>query len=177
MVFTRQQTSLQEIIDQWFDLYADDVYRFSLSLIGNREDARDVVQEVFLRAYKSFERFRNESSPKTWLFQIARNYTNDIYRKRRSERIYVQRYGDEIENTSVPFDTDIEMQDAITALKDSYRQVILLRFIHDLSVEETARTLHWTASKVRTTQHRALAQLKRLLGDRITFDSEFTEGR
>ncbi len=123
-----------------FDLYADDVYRFSFSLIGNRDDAMDVVQEVFFRAYKGWNQFRHDSAPKTWLFQIARNYINDLYRKKRSNRVYIDNYISTFDEKTTSFEEWIEIRDAISKLNENHRQVILLRFIHDLSVEDSVST-------------------------------------
>ncbi|GEO25526.1 ECF RNA polymerase sigma factor SigX [Alicyclobacillus acidoterrestris] len=160
-----------------FDLYADDVYRFSFSLIGNRDDAMDVVQEVFFRAYKGWNQFRHDSAPKTWLFQIARNYINDLYRKKRSNRVYIDNYISTFDEKTTSFEEWIEIRDAISKLNENHRQVILLRFIHDLSVEDSARILGWSEAKVRTTQHRALKQLRGLIGDHILTESRPPRGR
>jgi RNA polymerase sigma-70 factor (ECF subfamily) len=60
-------------------------------------------------------------------------------------------------------DRQIDLQRALARLKPSFREVLTLRFLHDVSIEETATALTWTTSKVQATQHRALKKLRELL--------------
>lgn len=157
----------KDAIDQLFDAYSDDVYRFALHSIGNQNDAKDIVQEVFLRAYQGWNNFRHNSSVKTWLFHIARNYICDFFRRKRVRTDNVTDFDLNQAGLSESPDTSIDLRNAILQLKLNYRQVIALRFIEDLSAEEIARILGWTSSKVRTTQHRALKQLRDILGGHV----------
>ncbi|QSO46080.1 RNA polymerase sigma factor [Alicyclobacillus mengziensis] len=82
---TDQQTA---IIRQLFDEYADSLYRYAKYSLPPDMDARDVVQEVFLRAFRSWHGFQGQSSAKTWLYQIARNHIYDLLRKKPSTGDY-----------------------------------------------------------------------------------------
>ena len=164
VVSTQEQSSARRVIDEWFDLYADDVFRFSLWLTGNRDDARDTVQEVFFRAHQGLSDFRHDASPKTWLFRIARNYVHDVHRKRRSDHRHIQQHRAR-DRTGATFEDQVALYDALSRLPDNYRQVVVLRFAHDLSIQDTSQVLGWSSEKVRTTQHRALKRLKELLND------------
>ncbi|MBB2482931.1 RNA polymerase sigma factor [Bacillus sp. APMAM] len=62
----------KKIISDWFHQYSDDIYQFFLYRI-RPSDVEDLVQEVFIRAIKGLQSFQGNSSPKTWLFSIARN--------------------------------------------------------------------------------------------------------
>lgn len=172
---TNSQITTEEVIDELFDLYSDDIYRFALYSLKNSNDAKDVVQEVFLKAFQSWENFRGNSHPKTWLLQIARNFMYDQFRKRRVEAKFIENYSlsHELSNRPEASVTVMDLKHAIGKLQRNYRQVVTLRLIHDLSVDDTAQVLRWSAGKVRTTQHRALKQLKKLLSSSLNgFDSQ-----
>lgn len=71
----------EELISDWFDAYADDIYRFLVYYTAT-SDVEDLLQDVFIRAIDRYDSFRAESSPKTWLISIARNLAIDEERKR-----------------------------------------------------------------------------------------------
>ncbi|CAH2717571.1 hypothetical protein BACCIP111895_04785 [Neobacillus rhizosphaerae] len=68
-------------IEKWFIQYEKDVTNYLVYYTGS-SDVEDLVQETFLRAFRAFSRFKNDSSPKTWLISIARNTAIDYYRKK-----------------------------------------------------------------------------------------------
>lgn len=151
-----------------YESYHQDVYRFARLSMGNHSDALDVVQEVFLRAYAAVDNYRHESSPKTWLLTIARNYVFDVFRRRKTERNYLR---GQVGTTALTYrdpaesiDTLLTLERLVLELKPDYRQVFVLRHIEEFTVEETARVLGWTAEKVRTVDHRAIKRI-RTLGD------------
>ena len=65
----------------WVQSYSDSLYSWALHKTSNKETAEDLVQETFLVAVKSFEKFKGDSNPKTWLFSILNNKISDHYRK------------------------------------------------------------------------------------------------
>jgi RNA polymerase sigma-70 factor (ECF subfamily) len=70
--------------DKWVDRYGDALYGFALARVSNKQTAEDLVQETFLAAVKSQERFKGQSSEKTWLFGILKHKVIDHYRKHKS---------------------------------------------------------------------------------------------
>jgi len=68
--------------EKWVDLYTNELYKRAFYLFSNKEDAEDLVQEVFVAAYAQLPKFRNESSPLTWLNSILRNKAAEFYRKK-----------------------------------------------------------------------------------------------
>lgn len=164
----------QQSIEALFAAHGDSVYRFALHSIGNPEDARDVVQEVFIRVQGARHAFRGESKIRTWLFQIAKNYITDCLRKKRDREVVMRETHVASVLSQGNLDIRIDLERAVTRLKLEYRQVIALRFIEDLSVDETARILRWTSGNVRTTQYRALQHLRDILSE--SQDDE-TEGK
>lgn len=158
----KQELRAEDAIDELFSLYGNDVFRFALYTLHDEEESLDVVQETFYRAFLSWNYFRHEASPKTWLLRIARNYMCDLLRKKKStkEKTYALRC---MTNAQTELGSTIELMDVIARLPAKYRQVIILRVIQDQSVAETAQTLGWTESKVRLTQHRAAKKLREYL--------------
>ncbi|WAH37768.1 RNA polymerase sigma factor [Alicyclobacillus dauci] len=167
--FVADDLSTTEAIRQLFDLYADDVYRIARFTLGCHEDAKDAVQEIFLRVVKSYDGFRREANAKTWLLRIARNYLTDIIRKRQTERNYLKDYqppylGDETNSAEIA----IELEQALLQLKHNYRTVFVLRHVQHLTTDEIANVLGWSNARVRTTLHRAILQLRSLLDESDT---------
>ncbi|WP_027962976.1 RNA polymerase sigma factor [Halalkalibacillus halophilus] len=164
--------SRTKIISDWYKQYNHDVYNFLIYYTG-RNDPEDLVQEVFIKALKGIKRFDGKSSPKTWLFSIARNVAIDEARKRKrkaaDQAVPIDDHY-EIGHIDTPesiFQKDEEKQELynlICTLKKSYQEVIMLRAIQDLSVDETASVLNWSNQKVRTTYSRALKALKEAQG-------------
>ncbi len=75
-------TKPSETIKSWVELYSDSMYSWALQKTSSKETAEDIVQETFLAAVKSFDKFEGKSTPKTWLFSILNNKINDYYRDR-----------------------------------------------------------------------------------------------
>lgn len=150
----------------FYDLYSNDIYRYAYSVLGDSSDALDAVQEVFLRASRSLNKFRGDATPKTWLTTIARNYVIDVIRKRQRDRWYMSGQElPELRDDSASMDIVMEIREALGQMKREYREVLILRHIDELSVQETALTLGWSKRKVRNTSHRAMLKLREILGD------------
>ncbi|MEH7115701.1 RNA polymerase sigma factor [Neobacillus niacini] len=157
-------------ISEWFNLYNKDIYHFLVYYIGS-SDVEDLVQEVFIRAIKGFDTYQKKSSPKTWLFSIARHVGIDEMRKRsrlRKKQMIWSR--DEQTEKETPEEI-LELNEnnrllyqSIQSLKANYRDVIILRGIKEFSVSETAAILNWNENKVRITYHRALKTLQKSIG-------------
>jgi RNA polymerase sigma-70 factor (ECF subfamily) len=167
-----KRLSAAEAVEELFQLYADDVYRYAVSVLGKPAEAEDVVQEVFIRVLKSWDKFRYESSVKTWLWSIARNCIQDVHRKRYRRKEQLTEEG--VLPDRLAHDADehiVELEDTLRGLSESYRQVVTLRLIQDLSTEDTARILGWTTAKVRTTLHRAVNALRSIMQPEVPVSS------
>ncbi|MEH7121678.1 RNA polymerase sigma factor [Bacillus sp. JJ1532] len=159
----------EELVMEWYELYYEDVYRFILYMIQDKQSCEDFVHDTFVRAYTAFERFDNRSSIKTWLLSIAKHIVIDEIRKRQRRRLFnsisqgrevpsafnVEQY---VENK----ETVLNLMEAIYRLKSNYRLVIILRKIEGFSTIETAEILNWSEAKVRKTLSRALQDLKKM---------------
>ena len=161
---------ISDKISEWFSLYNKDIYHFLVYYIVS-SDVEDLVQEVFIRAIKGFNTYQKRSSPKTWLFSIARHVGIDEMRKRKRLRMKQmiwfwdeKKYKETPEEILQLNENNRLLYQAIHSLKVNYRDVIILRGIKELSVSETASILNWNENKVRITYHRALKTLQKSIG-------------
>ncbi|MFA9560489.1 RNA polymerase sigma factor [Evansella sp. AB-rgal1] len=162
----------KEIITEWFHCYSDDIYNFLIYRFGD-VDVEDIVQEVFIRAMKGLDSFEGNANPKTWLYSIARNLAIDEMRRRtRQKWKSVISFHEKHEPRSDMSPEELldlkeenkEFFDAIQSLKDSYRDVLILRGVQGISVSETASILQWSERKVHSTYYRAKQALEKRLG-------------
>lgn len=155
-----------------------DTYTLAYRLCGNEEDAHDVVQDAYLRAFRGLKRFRGDAQFTTWMYRITANCANTLMGKRQRHR------HDELPETVEDTDHDrdpvahsdalalrADLEEALSELSPKLRAVVVLRDVYELSHEDVAAELgiSQTAAKVRL--HRARLQLKdRLFGRRDSDD-------
>ncbi|MRH42362.1 RNA polymerase sigma factor SigX [Aquibacillus halophilus] len=169
---------MRTAFEELYDNYHKDLFQFLIYMVKDKEQAEDLVQEVYIKVLNSYDTFKGESSPKTWLFSVARHVAIDFFRKQQRNRKRVLEFFDWGEKSHLISDNNA-LPEEITVLNDEMQQVykyldkcsidqksvIILRYIQSFSIQETAETLGWTLSKVKTTQHRAMKTLKTMLED------------
>ncbi|MDQ0271124.1 RNA polymerase sigma factor SigX [Cytobacillus purgationiresistens] len=180
---------MNSVFDDLYTKYHQDVFQFLFYMVRNRELAEDLMQEVYIRVLKSYDKFEGKSSEKTWLFSIARNVAIDSFRKQKGWKLKIIEkfdWSQQQVRDENPMPEEIAMQNENTQMiykcldvcTVDQRLVIVMRYLQDMSIAETAESLGWTESKVKTTQHRALKVLKKHmvdLMDKEGSDSEETE--
>jgi RNA polymerase sigma-70 factor (ECF subfamily) len=149
-----------------------DTYTLAFRLTGNEEDARDVVQETYLRAYKGIGKFRGDAQLSTWLYRITANCAaNQLGRRKR------HRHDDLADDAPLPDlspDADPSAQAEASNLRDrltvalddlppSLRSVVVLRDVYDLPHEAIAAELGISESAAKVRLHRARKQLRERL--------------
>ncbi|MBA4537320.1 RNA polymerase sigma factor SigX [Bacillus aquiflavi] len=166
---------MDSVFEELYEKYHHDVFQFLFYMVKNREQAEDLVQEVYIRVLKSYGRFEGKSSEKTWLFSIARNVAIDFFRRQKGwKKVLFERFDwstQQVKDDTQPLPEEIATKnDEIQLIYRCLDQctvdqkiVIIMRYFQDLSIIETAAALGWTESKVKTTQHRALKMLKKHL--------------
>ncbi|MCX6552589.1 MAG: RNA polymerase sigma factor [Acidobacteria bacterium] len=156
-----------------FDLLVDrhkrSVYLLCYRFVGTHEDASDLSQDVFLRAYRGLRRFRGDSSFATWLYRIGVN----VCLNRVSMRQPLQRSLDEMPNLAAPqADPAVALvrreearrvRAAVARLPRKQRTALILRVYHDLPHKEIASALGTSVGAVKANFFHALANLKKLL--------------
>ena len=169
-----------EAFGQLVKLYDRNVFRIAQHITHNEEDAQDVVQEAFLKAYTNLEQFQGNSKFYTWLVRIAVNEALMKLRKRRSSKTVSLDEDVETEEGSMPREVadwspnpeqiygQTELGDilkkTIQGLSPAFRTVFVLRDVEGLSTEETAETLSLSVPAVKSRLLRARLQLRERLG-------------
>ncbi|MCG9894284.1 MAG: sigma-70 family RNA polymerase sigma factor [Fimbriimonadaceae bacterium] len=161
--------------EELFLRHRDLVYRFAYQMAPRRDDAEDIVQEVFIRAYQNLNRYRDEAKFTTWLLRIAGNLGTDRARMhhRRTDLEHKESAGSlswmTVGSPENPID-DLESQDkreilrrAIAALPEHHRNVIILRDIQEMDYRDMAELLNCTVGGAKLRVLRA----RRALRDRL----------
>jgi len=154
--------------DAWREVFEAEhsaIYRYAASRLGPGPEAEDVTSQVFAEAWANAARFGDQGLPvRAWLFGIARNTVNN-HRRRLLKRPPVVAIDARDHAGSDP-GLDVERLDlarALARLDAASAEVLMLRFVHGLSAQETAAVLGMTFAAVKGKQARALAQLREVL--------------
>lgn len=160
-----------------YDLYVAQIFRFVYFKVGNAEEAEDLTSMVFLKCwnYVYEGHLGDYQTLKALLYKIARNTIIDHYRKNgKRQEVSLDDAGaptiiDDKQNpeerAAASFDFSRLMEEKLPQLKDEYREVIVLRFINELSITEISKVIGKTAGNVRVMIHRALESLQQLVKD------------
>lgn len=141
-------------------LYKIDLYKTALSFLRNEEDALEAVQEVTYRAYKSIRSLKEAAYFKTWLIRIMINYCNDQLKK--NKRVVLN--GELLKQQEVTVNHDLlELEDILDTLDDRSREILSLKYFHDMKIKEIAGTLQCPEGTVKTWLHLALKALREKL--------------
>lgn len=166
---------MKALFNHFYEMYHQDIYNYVFYMVKDRTLTEDIVQEVYIRIIKSYDRFRGDSSEKTWAFSIARHVIFDHFRKQKRKKKHTNETTDlyEIEfipgSDAAPEEVVIQQENLqlLYRLLDkcniNQKQVVVLRYIQGHSLKETATILNLTVSNVKTLQHRAIKKLKKLL--------------
>lgn len=173
----RDERAFRELVEA----HRDRVYNITFRMLGNRAEAEDVAQEVFIAVFKTIDTFREESKFSTWLYRVAVNHCKNRikYLARRHDRdreeIDESQHGPGV-NGSIggPLPSSPQkalesaqmeklMQDAIANLDDDQRIVVVLRDVEDLSIEEICEITGLPDGTVKSRLHRARLVLRKRL--------------
>lgn len=170
-------TAFDELVRRHKDRIYNVVYRF----VGNREDALDVAQEVFIRAYRGIRTYQGSAKVYTWLYSIAanlaRNRLRDASRKGRDRAISLEAmeerapgatdaYASNSQNPGqIAMDSEMQqlLQDCLEELPDNYRMAFILRTFEDLSYDEIAEVMGCPTGTVKS----RLNQARKMLYERL----------
>jgi len=165
----RAQRGDKEAFTQLYESHFDKIYRYVVLRIGNKTEAEDVTQQVFLKALQSIRSFKWKGIPfSAWLFRIAHNLVVDYLRKVKKVVITP------LDESSVKSDSNpqllveqrLDIEQLISATKRltrAQREVISLRFAGELSVAESAKVMGKSEGAVKALQHSAIVALRKAL--------------
>jgi len=162
---------------------SSDVYALLYRLTTDAEEARDLTQETFLRAYQSVSRFRGEADLKTWIYRIAVNQARNRWRwwrrRRRDVTVSLDATGErgeqplaaslrnedavDPEAETLAHERENRLREALLSLRRAYREAVILRDVEGLSYEEVAATLQINIGTVKSRIARGRLELRRKL--------------
>ena len=156
-----------------YDNYVSQIYRFVFLKVGQKQDAEDITQHVFLSAWENISSYEYRGFPfSSWLYRIASNAVVDHFRASgRTVNIEAipEEYLKSDDNGTESIDTAIRIeavQAMLTKLESDQQSVLIMKFVEDKSNKEIAEALQKTEGAIRVIQHRALKQLKTLIDAR-----------
>jgi len=168
----------QQAFAELVGLYQDKLYHMAYRMLNNRQEAEDVVQEAFLRVYNNLERYDENMKFSTWIYRIATNLCIDRLRKRRPS-YSLDAESSEFEGLDgyamIPSDnrtpesetllseTQRIIHQAMETLPPKYKTVMVLRYLHELSLQEIGDALGMPVTTVKTRVHRGREFLRKKL--------------
>ena len=163
-----QNTELMNEFKNAYEAYSDALFRYSLFKLSDREKAKDVVQDTFVRYWEYLAADGKVDNTKAFLYRIASNAIVDNYRKRKEISLDVL-----AEDGFDPADIESHQQmarsldskhalDLVNSLDDKSRDIMLLRYVEGLSVKEIAEVLDERENTISVKIHRALKDLQTL---------------
>jgi len=147
-------------------------YTLAYRLTGNEDDARDVVQDAYLRAYRGLRRFRGDAQFTTWLYRITANCASTLLSRRARTRTEILTDDEPVTDSRAEHDPELRLDAAdqrarlsaaLGLLPWRLRQVVVLRDIYDLSHGAIAEELGFTEAAAKVRLHRARRRLRELL--------------
>jgi len=165
----RAQQGDKEAFAQLYEANFDKIYRYVLLRVGNKAEAEDMTQQVFVRALESIQSFRWKGIPfSAWLFRIAHNLVIDYIRKKKKRPTvsFDESLAVSDSNPRLEVEKRLDIEQLISAtrrLTEAQREVISLRFAGGLSVAEVAGVMGKTGGAVKSLQHSAIVALRRVL--------------
>jgi RNA polymerase sigma-70 factor (ECF subfamily) len=156
-----------------YDRHFDGIYRYLFTRVRHQADAEDLTEQVFLKMVDSIERYRPRGVAfSSWLYRIAHNLLVDRYRRAGREAVELTDQVRDIRPHADPAamaqssEDRFRLLEAIHRLTPEQQQVITMRFIDNLDVDEIARLTRRRPGAIHSMQHRALASLYRFLLER-----------
>jgi len=165
----RAQQGDKEAFAQLYESHFDKIYRYVVLRIGNKTEAEDVTQQVFLNALQSIRSFKWKGIPfSAWLFRIAHNLVVDYLRK--AKKVVITPLDESSarsdSNLQLVAEQRLDIEQLISATKRltrAQREVISLRFAGELSVAEAAKVMGKSEGAVKALQHSAIIALRKSL--------------
>lgn len=168
----------REAFAELVGLYQDKLYHLAYRMLYQAQEAEDIVQETFLRVYANLHRYDETQKFSTWIFRIATNLCIDRIRKRKANFSldaelsdgegsdwYSMLPGDEPtpESRLMLTETQEQIRSAIDGLPEKYRAIVILRYLHDLSLQEIGEIMGMPVTTIKTRVHRGREALRNKL--------------
>lgn len=169
-----------DLYEEIISRYKNGVYSLCIRMVRNHEDAKDLAQEAFIKAYQNLDKYNPEYKFSTWIFRVASNLCVDYLRKAKKQTLP---YEDKLsmphdtasaEDMYIHSDNKKVIEKAILDLPEEYRVLIILYHKEGLSYEEMSKVLNLPLSKVKNRLYRGRNKLKDKLKDIRREESAWT---
>ena len=173
-----------EAFDRFVEHFRAKIFQYSWLMCGQREDAEEVSQETLLKVFENFNQLRQPERVRAWVLRIAKNFC--LMKRRRSQfaptqelsldeympaldrdgghvKLQIADWSSQPEDRMLRAELRRGLGQAIAALPDTYRSVVLLRDVEDLSTDETAQVLDLSVDVIKTRLHRARLAIRQEL--------------
>lgn len=170
---------MDEILEQLMEDYGNDVLRIAYLYLKDKYMAEDAFQEVFVKVYKNYSKFKNKSSIKTWIMSITMNTCRDMLRTSWLKKVFMLK---DIEDTSLKdtyknVDDEVveklqyeELLKEVMNLPIKYREIVILHYYEGLSTVDISTALKMPEGTVRSRLFRARTMLKSNIGGKIEYE-------
>jgi RNA polymerase sigma factor (sigma-70 family) len=169
-IITRVLNSDRQAYALLVEEYKNQIYSLAFRMTRNTEDANDLAQETFIRAYKNLWRFNPQKKFFTWLYTISLNLIRNHLKKLTSDELtarvkflYSENQDNSPENILIDAEKLIEIELRFLNLSDEARALIIMKYRQELSFEEIAEITGKSVSAVKMTIYRSLDKLKNML--------------
>lgn len=160
----------QRVFEEFYKEYAGKLYSVAFRMVNNRQDAMDIVQESFVRAYKNWEKFRSESAVSTWLYKITLNLSYDFLNKKTNKGLLPieKDFEDEKlhigEQNLINSDRLDSIKKEIDNLTPKQKMVFILKCYEELTYEEIAKITKSRVGTIKATYFQVIQKIKKNLG-------------
>ncbi len=162
-------TNHEDSFIEHYNEHSDGIFRFCFFKTGDRELAADLVQDTFMRAWNTLQKGKKVSNLKAFLYQVAKNAIIDYYRKKKTSSLDIlleEGFDESGGNSQEEYSNKHEAQqlmEYVYELDDSYKEILLLRYVEDFSIEEIAEHIGEEKNNVSVRIHRALKKLEKIM--------------
>ncbi len=176
-IFSKVKKRDEKAFIKAYDLYVNDIYRFVYFKVGSKTEAEDLTSTVFLKTWNYIQNknIDKAKSFKALIYKIARNLIIDYYRSNNEtnniniddEEVHeelIDENQDILKNAEINSDFE-KVKKSLSKLKEEYREIIIMRFLDELSFTEIAQIIGKSKGNVRVITHRATEALKKLLDE------------
>lgn len=161
----RTSDDLKQIFSDIVNQYSESLYWKIRHIVLNHDDANDILQNVFIKAWKSLDDFQNKAKISTWLYRIAINESLDFIRKQKPSAVFEADTDDTLANRLMAdnyFDGDETvalLQQAIATLPEVQRVVFNLRYYDEMKYSEMSKMLNTTEGALKASYHIAVKKI------------------
>ncbi len=170
-LINRAEAGDREAFNDLVRKYQKSLYAMIYRMVGNQEDASDLIQKAFIKAFTGLKSFERRSTFKTWLYQIAINLAKNVYRDRARieqvsiDNIIIKRHPRTLEALIINENRQL-LRQALAGLPEKQRLTLMLRVQNEKKFEEIAKIMKCSVGTAKANYHHAVQKLKAVMGEK-----------